>query len=119
MADSRAQALTHITEGRDGLYIAGPCVDPGQLKVITGARVAWYNQGLAWPNEPGRIDGLKNLTASTSADPNVLRASGADFVISDTACDHQWQFSPRDRIPILAEQRYSDTGSIRLLQIQR
>jgi hypothetical protein len=117
---SRMMAIAEITEGREGLIAAAPCIDPRALKLVTDAQVAHYNAGLAWPENPDSIKIMLDPARRNVEDPVALRAAGAQFVVADSACADQWVFAPQDRITQINEISYQQEGqqaSITLLQI--
>ena len=117
---SRMMAIAEITEGREGLIAAAPCIDPRALKLVTDAPVAHYNAGLAWPENPDSIKILLDPDRRNIGDPVALRTAGAQFVVADSACADQWVFVPQDRITQINEISYEQEGqqaSITLLQI--
>lgn len=117
---SRMTAIADITQGREGLIAAAPCIHPLALKLVTDAPVAHYNAGLAWPENPDSIKILLDPARRNVGDPVALRAAGAQFVLVDSACADQWVFAPQDRITQIDEIPYEQDGqqaSITLLQI--
>ena len=117
---SRMTAIAEITNRRDGLLAAAPCIDPRSLKLVTDAPVAHYNAGLAWPENPDSIKILLDPARRNVGDAVALRAAGAQFIVADSACVDQWVFAPQDRISQINEIPYEQDGqqaSIRLLQI--
>jgi len=73
-----------------GLVTAESCVDPRVLKVITGAPVAFYNLGLAWPEKKAEIDALIDATNSGILDVSLMRAAGVSYLLTDTSCPTGW-----------------------------
>jgi hypothetical protein len=73
-----------------GLVTAESCVDPRVLKVITGAPVAFYNLGLAWPEKKAEIDALIDATNSGILDLSLMRAAGVSYLLTDTSCTTGW-----------------------------
>jgi hypothetical protein len=73
-----------------GLLTAEPCLNPRDLKVVTGAPVAFYNLGLAWPDNKTEIDALIEATNAGLLDVELMRAAGVSYLITDTGCPTQW-----------------------------
>jgi len=73
-----------------GLLTSEPCVDPRALKVTTGAPVAFYNLGLAWPEKKAEIDALLDATNAGVLDVELMRAAGVSYLIVDTSCPTDW-----------------------------
>jgi len=73
------------------LLLGDPCVNPFQLKSLTGLPVAFYNLGLAWPkNEPHVRELLKQRASGGFAQP-IARNAGVEYVITDSSCSANWQ----------------------------
>ncbi len=73
-----------------GLLTAEPCLDPRDLKVVTAAPVAFYNLGLAWPENKNEIDALIEANSAGVLDVGLMRAAGVSYLITDTGCPTQW-----------------------------
>jgi hypothetical protein len=97
-ASPRMVALQKLTAGRAGLYYAGPCLDPQHLRLASGQRVAFFNLGMAWPDDHARISTLISQRAAGVADPAAIRDAGVEWLITESGCDTLWQFAPSDRI---------------------
>jgi hypothetical protein len=69
------------------LVLAGPCIDPLRLKPAWTGRVAHFNRGLAWPDDPSPLYVLGLGAEHGFFDPRLARASGVRFVLVDTGCD--------------------------------
>lgn len=118
--DARAQAISAATANIDGLIAAGPCIDPQHLNLLTPAPVAYYNLGLAWPDNPTALDTLKDPGRRDTADAPALRAANVQWVILDSACEAQWEFGTADQVaPVLAIPYATDAGEqqISLLRV--
>ena len=53
---ARNVALGTVTAEVDGLMTGGPCVDPQILKIASRKPVAFYNLGIAWPENRASTD---------------------------------------------------------------
>lgn len=82
--------LVNLETMDPGLLTSEPCVDPRALKVITGAPVAFYNLGLAWPENKTEIDALLDATNAGVLDVELMRAAGVSYLITDTSCPTVW-----------------------------
>jgi len=74
----------------DGLVLPDPCVDPFTLKAVTGARVAFYNLGLAWPQEEPPMRQLLAARSMGTLDVDAARAAGVTEVLVDSTCAASW-----------------------------
>jgi hypothetical protein len=73
-----------------GLVTAEPCVDPRVLRVITGAPVAFYNPGLAWPEKKDKINSILDASNAGVLDVELMRVAGVSYLITDTSCTTGW-----------------------------
>jgi hypothetical protein len=98
-----------------GLLTAEPCLDPRDLKVVTGAPVAFYNLGLAWPENKNEIDALIEANDAGVLDVELMRAAGVSYLITDTGCPTQWYPGGNRGVAQSSSVEYStDQGTQRL-----
>jgi hypothetical protein len=98
-----------------GLLTAEPCLDPRDLKVVTGAPVAFYNLGLAWPDNKAEIDALIEANNAGEIDVEAMRAAGVSYLITDTGCPTQWYPAGNLGVAQFSSVEYStDQGTQRL-----
>jgi len=90
--DEFGQALRSVVGEDSGLVLSSACLDPQLLRLITGAPVAFFNRGLAWPEKKDEIDQLLDPGRVAASDPSQLAAAGVSFVLTDSACDDEWSF---------------------------
>ena len=96
---SRSLALARAADpvSAPGLLAAGACIDPRELKLVSGGQVAFENLGLAWAADHIAIEKLAAehdagvLTAAT------LRAAGVRYLLTDSACAEP-HFAARDHV---------------------
>lgn len=83
-------ALRAAVADTDALIAADPCTDPALLKVATGARVAFYNPGTAWPKHKDAIE--RYLTARSSGNLNLsaLQIAEAGYLVTRASCRSGW-----------------------------
>jgi hypothetical protein len=62
------------------------CTDPMELKAITGARVAMFNSGLAWPDHRSELVTLRADRAADRLSPQVALRAGAGYLLTDSPC---------------------------------
>jgi hypothetical protein len=84
------QIIAAQTLNPGSLVSAETCIDPRVLKVATGAPVAFYNLGLAWPENKSQIDALLDATNAGVLDVNLMREAGVNYLLTDTSCPTQW-----------------------------
>jgi len=89
----RVEAITElvaINSSPEELIIAEPCIDPRVLKVATGARIAFYNLGLAWPENKAALDAVLDSTKTGNFDIDQMRSAGITQLITDSSCPTVW-----------------------------
>lgn len=91
---ARTTALADVTADADGLIALGPCLSPQEVKVATRKPIAFYNLGLAWPDNKEAIDTVLSNTQAGVLDADAMRAAGVRYVLVDSTCATQW---PLDR----------------------
>jgi hypothetical protein len=99
--DAKSQKSTDISTlaGSIDEYIAnGPCIDPQQLKLLSEARVPYFNRGLAWPANPDAIEGIIGNQRMGVVNLELMRSVGVDFIMTDDTCEVKWSFSQSDRV---------------------
>jgi len=75
-----------------GMVLSSACLDPQLLRLITGAPVAYFNRGLAWPDKRQEIDQLLDPGRVAASDPAQVAAAGVAFVLTDSACENEWSY---------------------------
>lgn len=87
---NRMAALESVSAPVDGLMAAEPCIDPQHLKVATRKPVAFYNMGIAWPENKAGIDQVMAAAAKGTFSPEALQAGGVTYLVTDTSCPTKW-----------------------------
>ena len=95
--DSRALAIQELTKeipsGSRELIISSRCTDPQLLKLITSRPVAFFNYGLAWPDNREEIKNLTQADRMTGDTLIGLQAAQVGYVITDSNCDSDWAYT--------------------------
>jgi hypothetical protein len=83
---SRALRAAAANAG-DELILPDPCIDPRLLKASTGQRVAFFNEGMAWPTHKQEIQRLLHRRDQGRL-PSVAELAAADvgWVLTDSRC---------------------------------
>ena len=118
---SRLTALSALTTGRGGLFTSDPCIDPLQLKVASRERIAFYSQGLAWPNDRESIDAVIDSRVAGVFDPEVLRRAGVTYLVTDSTCPAAWESQVGGDLVLAGEAPYGaeeSAGVLRLWLVQ-
>jgi hypothetical protein len=85
---SRSAAIDSVVSRMtpDGIVVSDTCTDPLSLKAITGARVALYNTGLAWPEHRLQISAVQSQRRQGKLDTAVALKGGVDYLLTDSHC---------------------------------
>ena len=115
--DSRALAIQELTKeipsGSRELILSSRCTDPQLLKLITARPVAFFNYGLAWPDNREEVRDLnERLTGNTLIG---LQAAQVGYVITDSNCDSDWAYTEAG-INIISITPY-DSGALTLWRV--
>lgn len=117
---ARFAVLADLTRPVDGLLTTDPCLDPQQVKIVTGKRVAWFNLGLAWPVNKPEIEAVTVAWREGRFDPEAMRAAGVDYIVSDTSCSNQWPLDGTMGVAQVGSREYADevgAGTLTLWRI--
>lgn len=87
-----SQALRALVDPDSGVVISSTCLDPQVLRLTTGAPVAYFNRGLAWPERKDQFDQLLDPDRVAISDPAQVAAAGVSYVITDSACEGEWSY---------------------------
>jgi len=114
--DERGAALRTLIAPDTGLMLSSNCLDPQVLKLITSTPVAFFNRGLAWPDNRTEIDQLLEQEPTSGVDPQLLANIGITHVLTDSACAGDWTFNDA-RVQPASVQTYSG-GLFTLCQVR-
>ena len=113
-----SQLVSAKTSG-EGLLTAEPCLDPRYVKVVTGVPVAFYNRGLAWPENKTEIDAVLDAGKIGVLDTDLMRAAGIAYLLTDSACPTAWDPSTKMGVSEIAQIDYFVDADIRQLTLWR
>ncbi len=103
--DSRAIAIQELTKEipRDSsrLILSSKCMDPQLLKLISPKPVAYFNYGLAWPDNREEVRNLTQPDRMTGSTLIGLKAAHVGYVITDSNCENDWNYSEAGVSPIV------------------
>jgi hypothetical protein len=103
----------------DGIVLSDTCTDLLSLKAITGARVAFYNYGLAWPDHHLQLTKLQADRRHSQLDSAVTRAAGVDYLLSDSHC--RMPANTQGKVQLVGSSTYVDaqgkSATLRLWKI--
>ncbi|MET3769683.1 hypothetical protein ABIB15_002387 [Marisediminicola sp. UYEF4] len=93
--DSRSAAHSDLArladDGSGDLVGMDTCVDPQIVKLNSGAPVAFYNLGMAWPQERDAVQSFLADRAEGEVDLDTLAAAGIGWMLTDSACGDGWE----------------------------
>jgi len=113
---SQAMALPAAISagGPNSLVLPDPCISPFVLKEQTGARIAFYNLGLAWPDRETAMRKLLAARAAGVFDVDAARAAGVTHVLTDSTCTQRWSGPGLQRISAVG---YGGGAALLLLRL--
>lgn len=88
--ESLAELVSTNMKG-EGLLSAEPCLDPRIVKIVTGAPIAFYHLGLAWPTKRAELDAVIAANNAGVLDINILRDAGVSYLVTDSTCPTGWK----------------------------
>lgn len=117
---ARVAAIASVSAQADGLMTSGPCIDPQELKIITRKPVAYYNLGIAWPENRGAIQAVMDAQRNGTFDPDLIRAAKVQYIVTDSSCPTVWPVDKTMGVAKIGSVDYSDeagAGTISLYRI--
>ncbi|TPG19588.1 hypothetical protein EAH86_03775 [Pedococcus bigeumensis] len=115
-SEAIAAVVSHMPP--DGMVVSDRCTDLLSLKVITGARVASYNYGLAWPDNHIEITSVLRGREFRYLDPEVLHSAGVGYLLTDSNC--KMSANSKGHLRLLTSKHYAAgdrQGTLRLWEI--
>jgi hypothetical protein len=91
----------------DGIVVSDSCTDPLSLKAITGARVARYNYGLAWPDHQLQLSTVQADQRHGELNSSVALSAGVDYLLTDSHC--KMPRDSRDHLHAVGSRTYVDS----------
>jgi hypothetical protein len=90
-----------------GLLTTERCIDNRTAKVNSGAPIANYHLGMAWPRERSAIDAIISARDAEMLDPAAMRESDTRWLLTDSSCDSQWDTRYADILEPVASIDYT------------
>jgi hypothetical protein len=118
----RYQAVTEVGSLIDGLVMPQTCLNPSLVKIGTGAPVAYFSKGIAWPDNRQPIEEVMAITAANVFEISIARNAGVEYVMTDSGCENPWDLAGVPGAEPIAQRDYVDedaklSGQIRLWRI--
>ena len=117
---ARYDALRELTTDVDGLMTTGPCLDPQETKIVTRKPIAFYNLGIAWPENKAAIDVVLDAQRNGVFNPDAMRAADVRYLVTDSACATQWPVDAAMGLVNVGARDYSDemgSGTLTLWRV--
>ncbi|MBB2922880.1 hypothetical protein [Cellulomonas cellasea] len=116
----RYEAVTALAERTDGaLVLPDSCLDPILVKLAWGGPVAFFNMGLAWPDEVKDIAELLAQRGAGTVDPARAESAGVRWLIADASC--ALEIADDDNARLVATQEFTDpagtVGTVELWEV--
>ena len=103
----------------EGLLTVEPCINPSQVKVVTGVPIAFYNLGLAWPEKKAEIDAVIEAGEAGVLDIDLMRSAGVSYLLTDSNCPTAWDPSTKMGVSEVARTDYPVDADTRQLILWR
>lgn len=81
-----------------GLVTTERCIDNRTVKANSGAPIANYHLGMAWPDHRDAIDAIIQARDAEALDFDAMRESNTVWVLTDSSCDSEWSTRYADRL---------------------
>lgn len=105
---ARYEALRELTTDVDALMTTGPCLDPQETKIVTRKQIAFYNLGIAWPENKAAIDAVVDAQRNGVFAPDAMRAADVRYLVTDSACATQWPVDAAMGLVTIGTRDYAD-----------
>lgn len=93
-ANARSQAVATLSRQADdhsgGLLLVDRCINPQYAKVTSGAPVAYYRLGMAWPKNRDAIDTVFSQSHGGRLDLGAAQRADVRYVLVDSVCGQAW-----------------------------
>jgi hypothetical protein len=86
----------------------GPCLDPQETKIVTRKQIAFYNLGIAWPENKAAIDAVVDAQRNGVFAPDAMRAADVRYLVTDSACATQWPVDAAMGLVTIGTRDYAD-----------
>lgn len=91
-AKTTTPGLQALEDGKASELVLGdPCINPFQLKTLTGLPTAFYNLGLAWPSNETSLREVLKQRSSTVFAQSLAKDAGIKYVLTDSSCSADWE----------------------------
>ncbi|MGW6131545.1 hypothetical protein ACWFNE_16105 [Cellulomonas sp. NPDC055163] len=116
----RYEAVTALAERTDGaLVLPDSCLDPILVKLAWGGPVAFFNLGLAWPDQVEDIAELLAQRGAGAVDPARAESAGVRWLIADASC--ALEIADDGNAQLVATQEFTDAagtvGTVELWEV--
>ena len=118
----RYESVQVVGTQADGLLMPQTCLDPSLVKIGTGAPIAYFSKGIAWPENREAIEVVLAITAANVFDIGIARDAQVEYVMTDSGCEDPWDLAGIAGAEPVAVSDYVDTetgkaGQVKLWRI--
>jgi len=118
----RYQAVTEVGSQANGLLMPQTCLNPSLIKIGTGAPIAHFSKGIAWPENRQAIEEVMAITAANVFEIGIAKNAGVEYVLTDSGCENAWDLAGVGGAEPIALREYVDeeanlAGQIKLWRI--
>ena len=104
-------ALAEVADAAGaGLVMSDPCTDPYTLKVVWGGPTAFYNLGLAWPDERDSLQAALDARNALGLDVEAAWDAGVRWVVTADGCASDWPTTAQDSLTQVKSAHYDGGG---------
>ncbi|WP_314451102.1 hypothetical protein [uncultured Microbacterium sp.] len=89
-----------------GLVTTERCIDNRTVKANSGAPIANYHLGMAWPDHRDAIDDIVAARDADQLDFDAMRRSDTEWVLTDSNCTSDWEGRYLDRLERVGARSY-------------
>ncbi len=93
----------------EGLLTTDGCIDNRTTKLLSGAPIANYHLGMAWPSNRAEIDSIMLARDAGALDPAAMLATDTRWVLTDSNCEPDWAAEYADILTPVATRDYTSS----------
>lgn len=116
-AAAAAELARETMDGGNGLLTVDECIDDRTVKATSGAPMAFYYLGMAWPAERDAVQRIMDARSSGGAiDPQTADEAGLKWILRDSACEVHVRVEGMSG-ELMATREYGDGQSLQLWRL--
>lgn len=115
----RTRALMELRNlAADEIVVLDRCIDPYIYKNSTGGRVAYMNEGMAWPDYAAEIKKINIDMRSGLLNIAEMRNADLELIISDSSCKSSWNTETNSKVLLELGSSTHPDGQFTLFRLQ-